>query len=127
MFISICLHIYIHRNFKKPCHPYERVIHTCVCVTCVTHINDLKYGGARVIESLVRVMQRNSTRHCSQMRSDCKYLGLQINRFSRFLFRVTRTPVYSSENLFVILETPVKTCLKFTGTPMKTCLKFWQS
>ena len=72
-------------------------------------------------------MYINSTRHCSQMRSDCKYLDLPIKSFSRFLFRVTGTPVYSSENLFEILGTPVKTCLKFTGTPVKTCVKFWQS
>jgi len=32
----------------------------------------------------------------------------------------------SCGNLFEILGTPVKTCLKITRTHMKTCLKFWQ-
>ena len=35
--------------------------------------------------------------------------------------------VYSRENLFEILDTPVKTCLICMGTPVKTCWKFWQS
>jgi len=32
---------------------------------------------------------------------------------------VTGTPIYSRENLFEILGTPVKTCLKCMGTPVK--------
>jgi len=32
--------------------------------------------------------------------------------------------VYSRENLFEILGTPVKTCLNVKGTPVKTCWKF---
>ena len=35
--------------------------------------------------------------------------------------------VYSRENLFRILGTPVKTCLICLGTPVKICWKFWQS
>jgi len=35
--------------------------------------------------------------------------------------------VYSRENLFEILGTPVKMCLICMGTPVKTCRKFWQS
>ena len=34
---------------------------------------------------------------------------------------MTGTPVYSRENLFENLGTPVKSCLKVTGTPVKTC------
>ena len=32
--------------------------------------------------------------------------------------------VYSRENLFEILGTPEKTCLKVTGSPVKTCSIF---
>jgi len=35
--------------------------------------------------------------------------------------------VYTRENLYENLGTPVKTCLICTGTPVKTCWKFWQS
>jgi len=63
----------------------------------------------------------------SRRRSDLKYLDLQIGQFSCALFWVTGTPVYSLENWFEILGTPVKTCLKVTGTPVKTCLKFWRN
>ena len=35
--------------------------------------------------------------------------------------------VYSCENSFKSLGTPVKTCWNVTGTPVKTCLKFGQS
>ena len=57
-------------------------------------------------------------------RSDLKHLDLQIGQFSCALFWVTGTPVYSLENWFEILGTPVKTCLKVTGTPVKTCWNF---
>ena len=35
--------------------------------------------------------------------------------------------IYSRENWFGILGTPVKTYLICMGTPVKTCWKFWQS
>jgi len=34
-----------------------------------------------------------------------------------------RDSIYSRENLFEIMGTPVKTCLRYTGTPVKTCWK----
>ena len=35
--------------------------------------------------------------------------------------------VYSTEKVFRILGTPMKTCLICMGTPVKTCSIFWQS
>jgi len=35
--------------------------------------------------------------------------------------------VYSRENLYEIVGSPVKTCLMRTGTPVIFFLKFWQS
>ena len=63
----------------------------------------------------------------SRRRIDWEYLDLQITQFSCIISWVTGTPVYCSENLYEILGTPVKPCLKVTGTPVKTCLKFWRS
>ena len=59
-------------------------------------------------------------------RSDFKYLDLriQISTLTLFCFCfvwVTGTPIYSRENLFGILGTPVKPCFKFMGTSVKIC------
>ena len=55
--------------------------------------------------------------YCSRRRSDLTYLDFQIGRFSRQLCWVTGTSIYSHENLFEIVGTPVKTCLKVKGIP----------
>jgi len=56
-----------------------------------------------------------------------KDLDLQILSVFLIDFLSDGDPVYSSENLFENVGTPVKSCLKCSGTAVKTCLTFWQS
>ena len=55
----------------------------------------------------------------SHRTSDFKYLEFEIGQFFCPIFWVTGTPVYSRENMFVILGNPTKIFLKVMGTQWK--------
>jgi len=82
---------------------------------CVFIVNVRVFSLSRMIASVFSFSKMSpplATRRGGDQAS--KYLDLQIEQFSCLFNWVTGTPVYSRENLFEILGTPLKTCTKFS-------------
>ena len=108
---------------------------------CSQRRSDLRYGVATVsrIDKIIGLFcKRDLQKSCCILQKRpiilsilltvaTPYLDLKIERDSCQFKCLSGTLVYSHDNLFQILGTPVRTCLKCIGTAVKTCSKFWQS
>ena len=81
---------------------------------------------ANKVEEAIKCYDTATATQHSRRRSDLKS-DLQNLRFSRPLFWVTGTPVYSREKLFENFGTPVKTFVERYGDFCQDLLKFWWS
>jgi len=104
LYNSICMYTYIYTTKCANATPYTWPIYVCVCIYICIYTTQyvcirIAHGGDQTENSWIS----------------------RLNSFPVFSIWVTGTPVYSRENVFEILGTLVKTCLKFTWNCVKTC------